>query len=517
MAKKFFLLSLLLTAFTAITFCQVKLGVMGGPQSATIRETNQIAGWDTATGRYYKGKSGIHIGVMAEIPLSPSSRFFFEPAVLYSQKGRSFSKNTVRQYPDSINGIDTSVIAISTQQLTIQYIDIPLNFAYKLPLSKKNTTHLLISAGPYLSMFFNGKTASTQRNTTSFDTIHIIKSSNTSHDLEVGKKEDSYRTLGYGINARAGLEIGNVTLSAFVSQGLDNLYYAAYSGTFKHRVYGASLGLWLGKLKEPVIIKDKDGDGLTDDKDACPLEAGSAITNGCPDKDADGVADNKDKCPGIPGLVKYEGCPVPDSDMDGVDDEADKCPAVAGLARYNGCPIPDSDQDGVNDEEDKCPQTAGVAKYKGCPVPDTDHDGVNDEADQCPDVAGLASNNGCPVIKEEISKQVQFAAENIFFKLNSAELLGKSFAGLDTVVAVLKQNPLISLTIEGHTDNTGSSAANLLISAKRAMAVKNYMVKNGVEASRITTNGLGQTQPIADNHTAAGRAKNRRVELKLSH
>jgi outer membrane protein OmpA-like peptidoglycan-associated protein len=142
---------------------------------------------------------------------------------------------------------------------------------------------------------------------------------------------------------------------------------------------------------------------------------------------------------------------------------------------------------------------------------------VNDETDKCPDTAGSADNNGCPVtIKEEIKKQVAFAAENIFFAVNSAELLRKSYAPLNTVAEVLKNNPGLQIAVNGYTDNTGSEAANQAISAKRALAVKNYLVKNGIEAGRITTNGYGPANPLGDNTTAEGRTKNRRVELKLN-
>jgi outer membrane protein OmpA-like peptidoglycan-associated protein len=364
-------------------------------------------------------------------------------------------------------------------------------------------------------MFFNGKKVTNQNDQFLSSTESKSTTVNKTEELQVGKKDDSYRTFGYGVNARAGFELGNVTLTGFYSQGLDNLYYAAYEGSFKHKVYGASLGIWLGQVKEPVIIKDKDNDGIVDAKDACPLLAGTAITNGCPDKDGDGIADNNDKCPDIAGTAKYNGCPVPDTDNDGINDEADKCPLVSGLARYYGCPVPDTDNDGINDEEDKCPSVAGLARYDGCPVPDTDNDGVNDEEDKCPGIAGSADNNGCPAIKEEIKKQVDFAAENIFFLTSSAELPGKSRKALQTVVNVLKANPELVLMVNGYTDNTGTEAANLAVSAKRALAVKNYLVENGISQSRVTTNGYGQANPVADNKTAAGRTKNRRVELKL--
>ena len=509
MAKNYFLLVLLLTA--SATFAQVKIGLIGGPQSSNITEKNDIPGWDTASGRYYSAKSGFHIGITSEIPFGGHSHFYFQPAVLYTEKGRNYQKSY--QFSSS----DTFNTYYSNQSLSIQYIEIPLNIAYKLPLSHKKNTNFILSAGPYISLFYNGKNNITENDQLSNSTESSSNVINTSEELEVGKKDDSYRTFGYGINGRAGFELGNVTVTGFYSKGLDNLYYAAYAGTFRHKVFGASLAIWLGQVKEPVIIKDRDGDGIPDDKDDCPLLPGTAITNGCPDKDGDGIPDNKDQCPDTAGVAKYNGCPIPDTDKDGINDEEDKCPTIAGVAKYNGCPIPDTDNDGINDEEDKCPTIAGTAKYNGCPVPDRDNDGVNDEEDKCPDVAGSAENGGCPVVKEEIKKQVNFAAENIFFLLNSAELLPVSYSSLDTVAQVLKNNPSIMLIVNGYTDNTGTAAANLTMSAKRALAVKTYLVKNGIEETRITTNGYGVANPVADNKTAAGRTKNRRVELKLNN
>ncbi len=236
----------------------------------------------------------------------------------------------------------------------------------------------------------------------------------------------------------------------------------------------------------PEPPKDKDGDGVLDVDDVCPDEAGVAALRGCPDKDRDGVADKDDKC-------------------------AD----VAGLARYNGCPIPDSDKDGINDEEDKCPQQAGVARYNGCPIPDTDKDGVNDEEDKCPAVAGIAANAGCPEVKEEIKTKVEFAARNIFFNTGSYQLQKKSYAPLNEVAQILKDNPTLQLDVEGHTDNSGDAAKNQTLSENRAAAVKAYIVAQGIEKARLTSAGYGIDKPIADNKTAAGKAKNRRVELKL--
>ncbi len=235
------------------------------------------------------------------------------------------------------------------------------------------------------------------------------------------------------------------------------------------------------------------------------------------DSDQDGIPDDKDKCPTVAGLAKYEGCPIPDTDKDGINDEEDKCPTVAGLARYQGCPVPDTDNDGINDDEDKCPTVTGVARYQGCPVPDTDGDGVNDEEDKCPNLAGPVDNQGCPPVSQEVKKKVDVAANNILFVTGSYKLLAKSNKGLNEVVKIMEANPDMVISIDGHTDDVGSDEMNQTLSDNRAAAVKNYFVSKGIAESRITSAGHGETTPIADNKTAAGRQKNRRVEMKLSY
>ncbi|HVZ95587.1 MAG TPA: OmpA family protein, partial [Chitinophagaceae bacterium] len=181
------------------------------------------------------------------------------------------------------------------------------------------------------------------------------------------------------------------------------------------------------------------------------------------------------------------------------------------MARYQGCPIPDTDKDGINDEEDKCPTVPGLARYQGCPIPDTDGDGVNDEEDKCPNLPGVKENQGCPLIKEEVKKRVDYAAQNILFVTGSYKLAPKSLKGLDEVVKILNDNPEMKLAIDGHTDNVGKEDRNQTLSENRANAVKQYFVSKGIAESRITAAGHGATMPIADNKTAAGRQKNRRV------
>ncbi|AEW01501.1 hypothetical protein A4D02_05770 [Niastella koreensis] len=233
------------------------------------------------------------------------------------------------------------------------------------------------------------------------------------------------------------------------------------------------------------------------------------------DKDNDGVVDEKDACPDVAGEVALNGCP--DKDKDGIADKNDKCPDVAGTAKYNGCPVPDTDGDGINDEEDKCPTVAGLAKYNGCPIPDTDGDGVNDEEDKCPATPGKPANGGCPEIKQDIVKKVAIAAKAIYYMSGKDIIQKVSYPKLDVVVKVLKADPALQISIEGHTDNLGKPENNLKLSAKRANAVKNYFIKKGIDASRITAQGFGDSKPIAPNKTPQGRAKNRRVELHLNY
>ncbi len=234
------------------------------------------------------------------------------------------------------------------------------------------------------------------------------------------------------------------------------------------------------------------------------------------DRDNDGIVDSLDKCPDVAGLASMQGCP--DKDGDGITDAADKCPDVAGFARYNGCPIPDTDGDGINDEIDKCPAVAGVARYQGCPVPDTDKDGVNDEEDKCPNEAGPASNYGCPEIAKTTIDKINIAAQNIFFATGSAKLLPRSYKFLKETVIILIDNPSYKLEIDGHTDNTGTPEKNQILSENRAKSVADYLKTKGVtEDTRLISTGFGEYKPIADNKKASGRAKNRRVEIKVKN
>jgi len=227
--------------------------------------------------------------------------------------------------------------------------------------------------------------------------------------------------------------------------------------------------------------------------------------------------DKEDGCPQVSGPADNKGCPYPDKDGDGILDKDDKCPDARGPKDNNGCPYADTDKDGVVDKDDKCPTVAGFGRYQGCPVPDTDGDGINDEEDKCPSVKGSKANGGCPEIKQEIVEKVNYAAKRIQFKFSQAVITPESLKTLNEVADILKANPELKLTIEGHTSNDGVYASNKKLSQERANNVKAYLESKGIAASRLTAIGYGPDRLISTGKTAAEKAKNRRVEMKLSN
>ena len=257
--------------------------------------------------------------------------------------------------------------------------------------------------------------------------------------------------------------------------------------------------------------KDTDGDGIYDKDDACPEVAGLKQFNGCPDTDADGITDASDSCPDVAGPAEFNGCP--DTDGDGIADKDDACPDVAGLKSLGGCP--DTDGDGITDKSDKCPDVKGPKENGGCPWPDRDGDKVLDKDDKCPDEAGTVSNNGCPEVTEEAIKKLNDYAKTILFDTNKDTFKQQTYPVLLAISAILKEYPSSKFSIEGHTDSDGSNEFNLRLSDSRAIAVKKYLVEQGIDEFRLSAMGYGESKPIDTNKTKAGKANNRRVEVKL--
>jgi len=258
---------------------------------------------------------------------------------------------------------------------------------------------------------------------------------------------------------------------------------------------------------------DTDEDGIMDKMDSCPTEKGPEATKGCPDSDQDGVKDTEDACPEKAGPTDKNGCP--DTDNDGLHDNEDNCLDESGPTENEGCPWPDTDGDSVLDKDDKCPSAKGPADNNGCPFDDLDGDGVSDKDDRCPNTAGPKENNGCPEIKKEEQAVLNTAFDNLEFQSGKNIIKASSYKSLEELAALLVKKPAWKLLVEGHTDSQGAAKTNLALSKKRAEAVKKFLTDRDVGEERIVTKGYGETRAVATNDTAAGRQKNRRVEMTV--
>ena len=141
---------------------------------------------------------------------------------------------------------------------------------------------------------------------------------------------------------------------------------------------------------------------------------------------------------------------------------------------------------------------------------DSDNDGVIDRLDDCADSpAGFSvDEKGCSII--------EFKFGGVNFEPESFDLTEQSKLILDEAAITINASPEISkIEVQAHTDYKGSGEANLKLSEKRAASVREYLVSRGVSENRLVAKGYGESMPIADNKTAEGRAKNRRVELKI--
>jgi len=261
--------------------------------------------------------------------------------------------------------------------------------------------------------------------------------------------------------------------------------------------------------------KDADLDGVRnwlDKEPNTPIGAKVDAQGRSMDSDGDGVPDGIDKCPGTPKGAKVDktGCPI-DSDGDGVPDGIDRCDSTLKGATVDafGCPK-DSDGDGVD--------------AKGCPV-DSDGDGVPDGIDKCPNTPpGLKVDaTGCPIEVSEKETELldtgMIRLQNVNFDTGKATIKPDSYPVLDDVGKVLLQYPMLTMEVGGHTDNTGAKAKNVALSEQRAKAVLDYIEQKfpALDKSHFTAVGYGPEVPVASNGTALGRAKNRRVEFRVTN
>jgi OOP family OmpA-OmpF porin len=300
-----------------------------------------------------------------------------------------------------------------------------------------------------------------------------------------------------------------------------------------------SLGLAVMVGSKPLL--DEDQDGVYDRSDKCPATPPGAIVDkhGCPsDSDGDGVLDGLDRCPNTPpgATVSAAGCPS-DADKDGVPDGVDQCPNTPAGAQVDstGCPT-DADKDGVPDGLDRCPGTPEGATVDalGCPG-DSDNDKVPDGVDQCPNTpAGVTVNSfGCPVagaLPGPVQGGAAVAAPaaaagtsalgpwvvpGTAFAPQSTTISAAAGPVLDSVASALRADPRVVVEIIGHADDASSQTANIQLSAARADAVRNYLLRTGVRPEQLQARGAGETGAPSGGGPAPSSAENRRTEIRI--
>lgn len=315
----------------------------------------------------------------------------------------------------------------------------------------------------------------------------------------------------------------------------DNAGVYTFSARYQPRfAVAANIG-WSGAF----VAEDSDHDGIPDKEDSCPNEPedkdGFQDGDGCPDidNDQDGIPDALDKCPNQPedkdGFQDEDGCPDPDNDKDGIPDLQDKCPNepedMDGFEDYDGCPDLDNDKDGVPDAVDKCPNLPedrdNFEDADGCPDPDNDQDKIPDINDKCPNQPetynGFEDGDGCPDVAPGQSGSAPLdkrtLLKSIHFLGNTAELLPESYASLDSLAQRIRATPGVMVEVRGYWDGAAPELDGMRASEARANVVRKYLVSKGIAPDQVMARGLGSRDPIDNNRTAAGRQRNRRVEL----
>ncbi len=254
---------------------------------------------------------------------------------------------------------------------------------------------------------------------------------------------------------------------------------------------------------EPPRV-DTDGDGIFDSADRCIAEAEDKDlfddTDGCPDpdNDADGVLDATDKCPlEAEDRDSYEdedGCLDPDNDNDTVLDTSDKCPGqpedVDTFQDTDGCPELDNDKDGFADATDKCPNEAEVING-------------NDDEDGCPD----RGNALIVVAPDRLETLESFTFKKTVLTKDSNNLLGQ-------LGATLRAHPeILRVRITVYVNPSKKPEADVRLSEQRAFAIREWLIKYGIDEKRLEPRGFGGDKPLVDPKTKNAAAINDRVDL----
>ncbi|QQD17610.1 OmpA family protein [Spongiibacter nanhainus] len=314
-------------------------------------------------------------------------------------------------------------------------------------------------------------------------------------DSDTGLDEAGTGILGveYRINTHWGVELSADYAKPDNEDDIQGLDAEVFGGSLSGVYYFTQQGAWLPYAAAGVGVKTLEYDNNTDDE-YTQLNAGMGVRSFLTDRWS------------VRGDVRY---------LYGTDDSYQGGLVSLGLSYLFGAEGEqagtDQDGDGVMDRKDDCPNTPpGVAvDANGCPL-DRDGDGVPNYRDKCPNTEpGVKVDEmGCTFVLS----QTQSVKLNVLFAVDSSVIPAAYRSELAKVAEFMKANDGVKGVIEGHTDNTGTDAYNQALSQRRADSVRNALIKDyGIAANRLSAVGFGEQRPIADNSTAEGRQKNRRV------
>ena len=246
-----------------------------------------------------------------------------------------------------------------------------------------------------------------------------------------------------------------------------------------------------------------------------PTKSTASTSNKKMDSDGDGIRDSKDMCPDIPGIKKFKGCPMSKEDMAAqaareaaAKAEADAMAEKEAAERERLATIERERRAAAAKQvkEAADAKAAEVAKLKA-----EEEARMKAAAEAQAEVKAAAE--AIAMRNAEISRRFNTSIQGLQFNSSQSTFKQQSFEKMDEAVAILNEYPDIKVLIQGHTDAQGGADANRMLSQKRADAVKAYIVSKGISIDRLSSSGLGEDYPIADNETATGRAQNRRVEF----
>jgi outer membrane protein OmpA-like peptidoglycan-associated protein len=390
-----------------------------------------------------------------------------------------------------------------------------------------NPTDLLITRTAYKNL----NATELQNKFTAWSEHGAIVALNRAPDNSSGNMNFTTASLGFTIRPSVAIHLSEsfeVFLGAYYNyQGFSNTVSSNYYVTSKPGEYNTllksissmntqSVGVNIG-VRYLFKVGDADHDGIPNRLDLCPDDSGSELLKGCPDSDGDGIIDADDSCPHFAGPITNNGCPLGmeptrrysyDEIRRGIDtanrydrDEYIKITKYKKVRqkhhrqrrhRVRRHRMKKSDEDSVF--------VLPAPKYQ--PPIDTP---VN-----------LENISDYPI--DEPSPRRKKLTDNVVrFEENSSTIKKSSYDLLNANVRLLKNNPKAIFVINGHADNVGDATINNKLSKQRADAVRRYFINKGIAAKRLIIKAHGSQKPVATNRTAAGRAKNRRVEIKLMY